>query len=89
MDNIHSTDISRALSKSDLTLDQLREINAVLKVAYDRAQRKARLAFRVGDRVSAGAYGEGVIDNIGPKNVMIKLDDGRRLRSSPSLIEKI
>ena len=89
MDNMNSTDISRALSKSDLTLEQLREIGAVLKVAYDRAQRKARLAFRVGDRVRTENYGDGTVDNVGPKTVMTRLDDGRRLRSSPSLIEKI
>lgn len=89
MDNMNTTDISRAILNGDFTIEQLSEMNSCIKVAWDKAQRNARKSFKVGERVSSGRYGEGMVEKIGPKNLMVRLKSGGLLRASPSALTKV
>jgi hypothetical protein len=77
-----------------LTTDQLRELNRLTATILKGRAREARFNFRVGDRVEftgrSGGVVRGTVDNIGPRNVMVKADDGwTRWRVGPSLLRHV
>lgn len=83
-------DIAKAIIDGNFTVAELHIINAAVREAYDMGQRRARLAFNVGEEVDCGAkWGKGVVKSIGPKNLVVTLHRGGALRISPSLVKKV
>lgn len=91
---MNAKDIANAIINGNFNTDELRDINLAIKHAYDSAQRNARREFRVGDRVRTPRYGDGVVESIGPKNIIVRVDKApvgytNKVRCSPSLLTKV
>jgi len=91
---MNANEIYHAILDGKFTMDELRSISTAVKAAYDSAQRNARREFRVGDRVRTPRYGDGVVESIGPKNIIVRVDKApvgytNKVRCSPSLLTKV
>ena len=83
-----------AYIKRDATADELREISRFVSDGFSNLQRRARSAFRVGDRVTfeSKRHGQmivGTITKINVKTIAVDTDSGMHWKVSPSLLSPV
>lgn len=86
--------IKDALVNGEFTMDELRDLQDAFRFAINKTQNSAKRAFRIGDRVRTPRYGDGVVESIGPKNIIVRVDKApvgytNKVRCSPSLLTKV
>lgn len=85
-----ATDIATIIRSASYSYDELKMIAEAIRNAQRVASSKQRANFHIGQRVNNEKYGDGVVVNIGPKNIMVALDNGRgRLRAAPALLKAL
>lgn len=90
---MNASQIAAAIVAGNFSDPEIREINAAVRFAYDKAVRAAPRQFKKGDRVQFksrdGRIIEGTVEKVMQKNIRVKTDDGMGWRVGATLLTKI
>lgn len=84
--------INEAILSNIDSIDELREVQAAIKIRIDELNRRAKLQFRVGSKVKFFSpkyqkHVSGTIQKINPSSIKLVTELGSVWKVSPSLLE--